>query len=191
MGRTIAFSHSAATDKALVLFWRKGYQATSLEDLLKAMEISRSSFYATFVDKRSLFLYCLDLFAQRTQDVVRRARSEMPPVDALQSFFERNFIGHRGSKASWGCMLVNTILEMADVDDELSARASAHLADMQATFEDCLLEANCEPARAAELAALLMLVNEGVRVASRRKLSTQQQLAPIETTFRLLRSAIA
>ncbi len=191
MGRTLAFSHSSARDKALVLFWRKGYQATTLDDLITAMEISRSSFYATFVDKRGLFLDCLDLFAQRTQDLVRRARTEMPPVDALQSFFERNLIGTRGTRASWGCMLVNTVLEMADVDDELSARASSHLADMQAAFEDCLLDANCGPARAGELAALLMLVNEGVRVASRRKLSSRQQLAPIETAFRLLRSAIA
>jgi TetR/AcrR family transcriptional repressor of nem operon len=191
MGRPLAFNHSTARDKALVLFWRKGYQATSLNDLVKAMEISRSSFYATFVDKRSLFLDCLDLFAQRTQDLVHRARSEMQPIDALQSFFEHNLRGPRRAKASSGCMMVNTVLEMADVDDELSARASSHLAAMQAAFEDCLLDAHCEPARAAELAALLMLVNEGVRVASRRKLSSEQQLAPIETTFRLLRSAIA
>jgi len=191
MGRPLAFNHTTARDKALVLFWRKGYQATSLDDLLKAMEISRSSFYATFVDKRSLFVCCLDLFAQRTKDVMRRACSELAPIDALQSFFERNIVGPRGSKASWGCMLVNTVLEMADVDNELSARASRHLANMQATFEDCLLDAKCLPARAVELAALLMLVNEGVRVASRRKLSPQEQLAPIETTFRLLRSAIA
>ena len=65
MGRTLAFNHSSARDKALVLFWRKGYQATTLDDLLQAMEISRSSFYASFTDKRSLFLDCLDLFAQR------------------------------------------------------------------------------------------------------------------------------
>ncbi len=191
MGRTLAFNHSSTRDKALVLFWRKGYQATTLDDLLQAMEISRSSFYASFTDKRSLFLDCLDLFAQRTQDLLRRARSEMPPIDALQRFLERNVIGVRGAQASWGCMLVSTVLEMADVDDELSARASAHLSAMQAAFEESLMDAHCEPARAAELAALLMLVNEGVRVASRRKLSVAQQLAPIETTFRLLRSAIA
>jgi TetR/AcrR family transcriptional repressor of nem operon len=191
MGRPLSFNQSTARDKALVLFWRKGYQATSLDELLKSMEISRSSFYASFVDKRSLFLDSLDLFARRTQDVVSRARSELAPIDALQRFFERNIVGARGSKASWGCMLVNTVLELADVDDELSARASLHLADIQATFEDCLLDANCEPERAAELAALLMLVNGGVRVASRRKLSTQQQLDPIETAFRLLRSALS
>jgi TetR/AcrR family transcriptional repressor of nem operon len=100
-------------NKALVLFWRKGYQASSLADLLTAMGIGRSSFYAAFTDKRSLFIECLDLFSARTLELLHHARGEMPPVDALQSFFERNFIGARGAGAvrgHWGCMLVNTVL---------------------------------------------------------------------------------
>jgi TetR/AcrR family transcriptional repressor of nem operon len=88
-------------------------------------------------------------------------------------------------------MLVNTVLEMAGVDNDLSARASIHLTEMQTMFKDCLQDAGFTPSRAEELSAMLMLVNEGIRVSSRRKLSPQQQLAPIQTTFRLLRSALA
>jgi TetR/AcrR family transcriptional repressor of nem operon len=184
-------------NKALVLFWRKGYQATSLADLLAAMGIGRSSFYAAFTDKRTLFLECLDLFAVRTTELVQRARSEMGPVDALQHFFERNFIGVPGSgigasaSRHWGCMLVNTVLEMAGVDDELAERASRHLGEMQRVFQTCLQEAGAEAARAEELAAMLMLVNEGIRVSSRRQLSDAQHLRPITTTFGLIRSAVA
>ncbi|MEO1614160.1 MAG: helix-turn-helix domain-containing protein, partial [Pseudomonadota bacterium] len=61
------------------LFWRQGYQATSLADLLAAMEIGRSSFYAAFTDKRSLFIECLDLFSSRTIDLLYRSRATMPP----------------------------------------------------------------------------------------------------------------
>ncbi|MEO1614161.1 MAG: helix-turn-helix domain-containing protein [Pseudomonadota bacterium] len=57
------------------LFWRQGYQATSLADLLAAMEIGRSSFYAAFTDKRSLFIECLDLFSSRTIDLLHRSRA--------------------------------------------------------------------------------------------------------------------
>jgi TetR/AcrR family transcriptional repressor of nem operon len=191
MGRPTEFDCGKARDKALVLFWRKGYQATSLADLVEAMGISRSSFYAAFGDKRSLFFECLDVFAGRTQALMSEARAAHPPLEALQFFFERSFIGSKGTKAHWGCMLVNTILEMAAVDDELSARASAHIADMQATFESCLLDTACSPAQARDFARMLMLMNEGVRVASRRKLAAKDQLDPIATTFRLLRSAIA
>jgi TetR/AcrR family transcriptional repressor of nem operon len=197
MARPVEFDRSKAVNRALVLFWRKGYQASSLTDLLDAMGVGRSSFYAAFTDKRTLFLECLDLFAARTVDVVQRARSEMPPVDALQHFFERNFIGVPGSGVAasasrhWGCMLVNTVIEMAGVDDELAARASRHLGEMQRVFQACLRDAGAKAARAEDLAAMLMLLNEGIRVSSRRRLPDVQHLQPISTTFELIRRAVA
>ena len=212
MGRVLSFSRVIVRDQALVMFWRRGFQATSVADLLETMGIGRSSFYAAFGDKRSLFIECLDLFAQRTQASFLQARAELPPIEALERFFERQFRvsrrlttchvsrvpGRSGpsdalglSRAAWGCMLVNTILEMADVDDELSVRASHHLDTIESIFERCLLEAHCAPARAREFAALLMLINEGVRVACRRRVSSEDQLGPIRTTFELLRRAIA
>jgi TetR/AcrR family transcriptional repressor of nem operon len=194
MARPIEFDRPKAVNRALVLFWRKGYQATSLAELLAAMGIGRSSFYAAFTDKRSLFIACLDLFSTRTLDLLQRARAEMPPVDALQTFFERNFVGAGGAGAvrgHWGCMLVNTVLEMAGVDDELAARASHHLGEMQRVFQACLQDAGAAPTRAEDLAAMLMLVNEGIRVSSRRRLPDAQHLQPIATTFRLIQSAIA
>ena len=194
MARPIEFDRPKAVNRALALFWRKGYQATSLADLLAAMDISRSSFYAAFTDKRSLFIECLDLFSARTLDMLHQARAEMSPVDALQSFFERNFVGAHCAGAvrgHWGCMLVNTVLEMAGVDDDLAARASHHLGEMQRIFQACLQDAGAEPVRAEELAAMLMLLNEGIRVSSRRRLPDAQHLQPIATTFRLIRSALA
>ena len=191
MARPIEFNRPKTVNRALALFWRKGYQATSVADLLAAMTISRSSFYAAFTDKRSLFIECLDLFSARTLDMLQRGRAEMPPIDALQNFFERSFFGARGAKGHWGCMLVNTVLEMADVDSELAARASQHLSDMQRFFQSCLQEAGATPARAEELAAILMLFNEGIRVSSRRRLPDAQHLQSIAATFRLIRTAIA
>ena len=191
MVRPIEFDRPKAVNRALALFWRQGYQATSLAGLLAAMGIGRSSFYAAFTDKRSLFIECLDLFSARTLALLRRARAEMPPVDALQSFFERNFTGARDAKGHWGCMLVNTVLETAGVDEDLAGRASRHLDEMQRSFQVMLQEAGATPARGAELAAMLMLVNEGIRVSSRRRLPDAQHMQPIATTFRLIRSAIA
>jgi TetR/AcrR family transcriptional repressor of nem operon len=191
MVRPLAFDRPQAVNRALALFWRQGYQATTLADLLQAMGIGRSSFYAAFTDKRTFFIECLDLWATRTLDLLQHARTQKPPVDALQDFFERSFVVARGTKAHWGCMLVNTVLEMAGVDDELAARASRHLQEMQQVFQVCLQDAGASKARAQELAAMLMLFNEGIRVSSRRRLPDVQHLQPIATTFRLIRSAIA
>ncbi len=194
MARPVEFDRTRAVNKALALFWRKGYQATSLADLLEAMDIGRSSFYAAFTDKRTLYLECLDLFASRTLELLQHARSELPPVDALQNFFERNFVGSGAggeTRRHWGCMLVNTVLEMAGVDEDLVVRASQHLGEMQRIFQACLQDAGAAPERAEELAAMLTLFNEGIRVSSRRRLPDTQHLQPIATTFRLIRSAIA
>jgi TetR/AcrR family transcriptional repressor of nem operon len=191
MARPIEFDRPQAVNRALSLFWRQGYQATTLAELLQTMGIGRSSFYAAFTDKRTFFIECLDLWAARTLDLLQRARTERPPMDALQDFFERSFVGARGAKAHWGCMLVNTVLEMAGVDDELAARASHHMGEMQRVFQVCLLDAGATPARAEELAAMLMLFNEGIRVSSRRRLPEAQHLQSIAVTFRLIRSEIA
>ena len=188
MSRTLEFDRSAAMNKALVLFWRKGYQASSLSDLLEAMEISRSSFYATFGDKRSLYVECLDTFGKRTRDIVIKARETLPPLEALRRFFEYTATEQRDQRPEWGCMLVNTVLELAGVDDELSARASGLLAAVQTEFDTCFRDAEIAPRRAAELASFLMLFNEGIRVSSRRKVSRRQQLSDIDTTFRMLSS---
>ena len=190
MARPIEFDRHQAVNRALALFWRQGYQATTLADLLQAMGIGRSSFYAAFTDKRTFFIECLDLWAARPLDLIEHACAQRPPVDALQDFFERSFIAARGAKAHWGCMLVNTVLEMAGVDEELAARASHHLGEMQRVFQACLRDAGATPARAEELAAMLMLFNEGIRVSSRRRLPEAQHLQPIATTFRLIRSAL-
>ena len=129
MARAIEFDAAKARYKALLLFWQRGYQATSLPDLLAAMDISRSSFYAAFGCKRALFVACMDLFAERTQRVLLTARAEKTPLEALEFFFERHLSRPARGRASLGCMLVNTVLELAGVDDDASDRASRHLAD--------------------------------------------------------------
>ena len=192
MSRPIEFDRSQVVNRALALFWRKGYQATSLTDLLEAMGIGRSSFYAAFTDKRIFFIECMDLWADRTMQLLQTARAEMPPLEALQNFFEYNFLGVNGVgiKKNWGCMLVNTVLEMSGVDDDLAEHAGQHLNKMELGIKEFLEDAGALPPQAQELAAMLMLFNEGLRVSSRRRLPDKQHLQTINTTFRLIRSAL-
>ncbi len=174
----------------MLLFWRQGYQATSLSDLIAAMGISRSSFYAAFGDKRGLFVECLDAFAARTFAVLDAARGDRRPLEAIRRFFEMGLARMGDGEPQWGCLLVNTSLEMAGADPNLSQRASGHLSQVQARFETNLIEGGCEPAAAADLAALLMLLLEGLRVSSRRALPGDVQREQIRTAFRILDAAV-
>lgn len=191
MARPPEFDRSNALNKALALFWRKGYQATSLADLLLAMDIGRSSFYAAFTDKRTLYIACMDLFAERVMAMLERDRKEKPPIDVLQDFFAGNQVGGRHVRSDWGCMLVNSVLELAGVDEALVAHASNHLMEIERFFRACLEDAGASNSQAKELAAMLMLFNEGIRVSNRRRLPDAQHQQTINATFRLIRSAIA
>lgn len=190
MARPLEFDRKAATQSALLLFWSKGYQATSLADLVAAMGISRSSFYAAYGDKRGVLVECLDLFAARSIEILARARAHQPPVAALRSFFVQTLSEDAGQRWAWGCMLVNTVLELADVDEALCDHARRRLGEVEAAFEACLADTGCGAAKAAELSGFLMVVNEGLRVSSRRALPESAQRNQIDTAFRLLESAL-
>ena len=191
MPRPLEFDRAHAVNRALALFWRQGCQATTLAGLLQAMDIGRSSFYAAFTDKRTLYITCMDLFAERVMEMLERDRKEKPPIDVLQDFFAGNQVGGRHVRSDWGCMLVNSVLELAGIDEDLVARASGHLTALQRFFETCLRDAGALSSQARELAAMLMLFNEGIRVSNRRRLPDAQHQQTIDATFRLIRSAIA
>lgn len=191
MARPVEFDRTHALQSALMLFWSRGYQAASLTDLTEAMGISRSSFYATFGDKRGLFLACLDQFAARSVGILTEARTRHPPLEALRTFFGHGFAASVDDRSTWGCLLVNTVLEMADVDEAICNHARLRLADVEAAIKACLSETGCRPEKADELSSFLMLVNEGLRVSSRRALPEMAQRQQIDTTFRLLATALA
>lgn len=191
MARPIEFNRERARDKALALFWRKGFLGTSLTELTAATNLSRSSFYAAFGDKRALYVECLDLFAERTRQILLDARETSPPIDALETFFTHSFEGPAASRDAWGCMMVNTVLEAAGVDEGLRSHASGLLDRMHAVFSDVLLSSGLSRAEANKWADILMTLNEGFRVEGRRRVPPDRRRAQVHTMIEMLRLATA
>lgn len=189
MARPVEFERAKTLDLALRLFWRQGYQATSVADLLETMQLSRSSLYAAYGDKRALFAECLDRFAGLTLNFLDTAPPEEPPLATLQRFFEFG-LRRGGGEGRWGCLLVNTSLELAAAEPELSARASAHLQSVQARFDAALRRRGCAAEQAEGLAGMLMLLLQGLRAAARRGLPAGQQKTQIAAAFGLLETAL-
>lgn len=191
MARPIEFDRSQALEAAMKLFWRQGYVATSLTDLLEVTRIGRSSFYAAFGDKRSLFVEALSLFSDRTQKIFADAFEQTGSTAAFRRFFYETLIEAPRYRAARGCMMANTILELADVDEELSALATRELARVEAAFRDCFAAAQSAgeylPERApAELAAHMMIVNQGLRIESRKRVPRRELKNRIDTALSLL-----
>lgn len=191
MARLIEFDKDKALESAMLLFWRQGYSATSLTNLLQVMGISRSSFYAAFTDKRSLYIGALTLFSQRTHSVLESVKEETNPSNAIRSFFEHTLFDVPERRMRRGCMMVNTVLELADVDQGLSLLAAQKLGEIEQAFKLCFESAIRSGAFSSqqtptELAQFVMTVNQGLRVASRKQESKQELKSILQTTIGLL-----
>ena len=129
-GRPRAFDRDEALDRAMHLFWRRGYEATSISDLTETMGITPPSLYAAFGDKKRLFLETVDRYQAGPGSFAQAALCEEPTaeramrrllMDTIESFFEKN--------NPRGCMVVlaatNCTTESSDILDELAARRRA------------------------------------------------------------------
>lgn len=173
------------------LFWSRGYTATSLPDLLQAMGIARSSFYATFATKRDLFTECLELFGDRTRAIVEADAKTLAAAALPRAFFDATLLQVSARVAKQGCLLVNTILELADVEPQLNQLAVHKLNLIEQTFvaafRKAILQREFEtPWSPEELANLVMTVNFGLRVQSRQTTSRQELEPMIENSLSML-----
>lgn len=191
MARSPEFDRTKALEAAMKVFWARGYTTTSLPDLLAAMDIARSSFYASFYTKRALFIECLELFGDRTLAIVDDDASKMPAAALPRAFFEATLLEVSQRKAKQGCMMVNSVLELADVDRELNQLATQKLDAIEnafaRAFEQAQQEGELDTSRSPqELASLVMIINLGLRVQSRQNQSRQQLKPIIENSLSML-----
>ncbi len=123
MARDKNFSEKEALNKLTDVFWQKGYNGTSMDDLLQNSNLSRSSLYATYGDKRNLFLLALKSYAEK-QDAylsewIRKWNNTSEAVNALfQNAIDNN--KQNDCNVSKGCFLVNSIVEWSTADSEIN-----------------------------------------------------------------------
>lgn len=120
MARTKEFNIDDALMKAIELFWRRGYEATSLHDLVDYMGISRASLYATFGSKHDLFLKALRRYDQKFREemVADMLQSAASPRQAIIKTFEAAITAVLEGGSRDGCLLINTALELSPHDSE-------------------------------------------------------------------------
>jgi len=120
MARPIEFCRVQALQAAIDVFWSKGYEAASLEDLVTAMAIGRQSLYNTYGDKRGLFLQAVVAQIDSFTDGMARHFTGEPPVKKLFSAWF-NGLSQRGEKQKRrGCLLINSSMELAGRDQEVA-----------------------------------------------------------------------
>jgi TetR/AcrR family transcriptional repressor of nem operon len=190
MARPREFDIDEALERAMNVFWTKGYEGASLQDLLDAMKIARGSLYKAFQDKRSIYLAALDRYdrteIQHTVDALRD-RTAGDGATRIRLFLEdaRAAVVRRHDRR--GCFLCNAAVDQAPMDPEIRAKVLAMIKRMERAVVAALHEyaqATQWPAK-REVGTALTLTNAylGLRVLARSGAPAKDLAAVIHTTL--------
>jgi TetR/AcrR family transcriptional repressor of nem operon len=175
MARPREFDETAVLDAAVLCFWRRGYEATSVRELALGMGITGASLYNAFGEKRSLFQRALAHYVtQSFDDRVSRFEGKLSPLKAIKAFFAEIVDRSLNDADNKGCMLVNSALEVAPHDPEIQQVVASVLMKIEAFFGRCV-KAGQETGEissaqsADDLARLLLGVLLGIRVLARSR----------------------
>lgn len=173
MARSRTFDENLAVERAMNVFWRKGYEPTSITDLTAAMEINKGSLYHSFGSKQDLFLKAFLKYNNeyRRATLVRMARNP-DPLAAIDDLFAEMVRQSLLDTERKGCFVINTALELAFHSDEVQAMAREGLAEFEGFFVEQLTLAqgqNLLPADfdVAAAAKALLALETGLRVLAR------------------------
>jgi TetR/AcrR family transcriptional regulator, transcriptional repressor for nem operon len=141
MARTKDFDEEKVLDKAICIFSHKGYNGTSMQDLVDGLGISRSSMYDTFTDKHTLYVKALECYQktadQRICDIIQNSSSAKAAIRQLLKITVDELLK---DKQKHGCFLVNAEIEVALHDNgvkEMICRSTQH---METAFQHAIVK---------------------------------------------------
>ncbi|MGC9524422.1 MAG: TetR/AcrR family transcriptional regulator [Limnospira sp.] len=170
MARHKEFDREVVLSKAMDTFWHQGYEATSIQDLVKNMGINRGSLYDTFGDKRSLFL---EAIAHYDETVAKAAIASLEAPNAskpaIVALFERVADGVQDRR---GCLITNTVVELCPHDPDTARRISGNLKRLERAFYVALKRAQEKGEVGGDrdisaLASFLLCSLQGLQVTSK------------------------
>lgn len=135
------FDVDQAREKAKDLFWAKGYEATSMDDLLECMGINRGSFYATFQGKRELYTDVLRRYDRENRSgALGRLRDQFSPRQRILALFEGVRQEARGKLGTRGCFLANATMELAASDRVVGKLVRTAYVEIEEFFHNSIVE---------------------------------------------------
>ncbi len=173
MARPREFEHAVVLDRAMRIFWSRGYEATSVQDLVDHMGIQRGSLYATFGDKRALFLAAIDRYDRVVTAKLLVALDEPASgLEAIRQFFRLKIEWAVAANRPRGCLVTNSVTELASRDRKTANQVGALLAKIEAAFQRAVVRAqeagDIDPAREPRaLARFLTSSAQGLSVMAK------------------------
>lgn len=192
MPRIKEFSPDEALEKALHVFWHKGYEATSVEDLLEAMNLNRGSLYDTFGDKRALFLKVMDRYCSCFVGPKFSLLDQPgPALPMLRRFISGMIEGALADPQRRGCLIANTAMELAPHERDVAEKVNKALKMGEDAFFGLLTRAKQQGELRADkdpraLARFLTTMMQGTIVMIKAGASAEQITQTTETALAVL-----
>ena len=116
-GRPRNFDENEALDRAIKVFWTKGFDGATVDDLVAGMGVGRPSLYATFGDKEALFLRCIKHYRETIGALAMQALSTPPDIrGAISGFLKQGVEGVTGVASPPGCLLACVVPAVANAE---------------------------------------------------------------------------
>ena len=172
MARRKEFDPDQALAKAMAVFWRLGYENTSLELLLREMGIAKQSLYDTYGDKRGLYMKALAYYRRQTNDGLRGLFGAGRPVKEAFAKLLFGLSAESKQQHERGCLLLSANLERDTSDASLAEFLRDNQAEVEGIFREALLRARKagELSRNADtkaLARFFTVTIQGMRAMAR------------------------
>ncbi len=114
------FDRELVLNRILQVFWKKGYHHTSMQDIVEASGLGRSSIYNSFGSKREIFMIVLNKYRyEMKSNIVEKMALNPNPLCAIESILLWNLDVARSDKDKKGCFIVNTRTEMSNTDEHI------------------------------------------------------------------------
>jgi TetR/AcrR family transcriptional repressor of nem operon len=142
MPRSKEFDPTRALDQAMHLFWHKGYHATSMDDLVLALEVQRYGIYSAFKSKHDLFLVALDRYlATVVSDLLAHVEQPDAGLSEIQGYFGRLVAIAHTAAGQLGCLMCNSATELAPHDPAVAAKVDSYVHRLTNAFQRALTNA--------------------------------------------------
>jgi TetR/AcrR family transcriptional repressor of nem operon len=174
------FDPNKVLDKAMLTFWLQGYEATSMQDLVDAMNIQRQSLYNVFENKRALYLDALKYYQKTVIEPNFASLSTDPsPLKAIKIYFNQRIKDVDDPNVINGCFVTNSVSELGLLDDEIRAQIRLTIDFMENTFFAAIKRAQdlgeIDASKNAKLLATVLLNNaQGLFVLGKSGMSTRK-----------------
>ncbi|MFE2579808.1 TetR/AcrR family transcriptional regulator [Streptomyces sp. NPDC059378] len=174
MARSKEFDPDATLDAALELFWQRGYEATSMADLVERLGIGRASIYATYGNKHDLYLKALERYGETRDPLLLRELSQPGPALPAVRAVVRRFAAEAAADGSRtrGCFVTNTAAEVAPHDSAAARRVELSWEHLETLLHSALVRAQAQGELPAHrepraVARMLLVLMQGLRVVGK------------------------